>query len=80
MIAPNSNVTLIIKKLIDKNWVKVEQSERDRREYIINITESGLELLERINDDFKSKEVGSNKLTTSEAFHLNALLDKMRED
>lgn len=80
MIAPNSNVTLIIKKLIDKNWVKVEQSERDRREYIINITESGLELLVRINDELKSKEMDSNKLTTSEAFHLNALLDKLRED
>lgn len=80
MIAPNSNVTLIINKLVDKGWVKVEQSERDRREYVINITESGLELLSQINEDFKSKEEGINKLTTSEAFHLNALLDKLRED
>jgi DNA-binding MarR family transcriptional regulator len=80
MIAPNSNVTLIIKKLLDKKWVTVEQSERDKREYVINITETGLELLARINDELKSKEMVSNKLTTSEAFHLNALLDKLRED
>lgn len=80
MIAPNSNVTLIIKKLLDKKWVTVEQSERDKREYVINITETGLELLARINDELKSKEMDSNKLTTSEAFHLNALLDKLRED
>lgn len=80
MIAPNSNVTLIIKKLLDKKWVTVEQSERDKREYIINITETGLELLARINNELKSKEMDSNKLSPSEAFHLNALLDKLRED
>jgi DNA-binding MarR family transcriptional regulator len=80
MIAPNSNVTLIINKLVNKGWVKVEQSERDRREYVINITESGLALLSQINEDFNSKEVAFRKLTTSEAFHLNALLDKLREE
>lgn len=80
MIAPNSNLTLIIKKLVDKNWIIVEKAEWDRREYVINITEGGLELLEQINKDFKNRAELFNKLSTSEAFHLNALLDKLRED
>ena len=80
MIAPNSNLTLIIKKLVDKNWIIVEKAEWDRREYVINITEGGLEVLEQINKVLKSREEFFNKLSTSEAFHLNALLDKLRED
>ncbi len=80
MIAPNSNLTLIIKKLVDKSWVIVEKAEWDRREYVINITEGGLELLEQINKDLKSREELFSKLSASEAFHLNALLDKLRED
>lgn len=80
MIAPNSNLTLIIKKLVDKNWIIVEKAEWDRREYVINITEGGLALLTQIDEDFKSKEEFFNNLSTSEAFHLNALLDKLRED
>lgn len=80
MIAPNSNLTLIIKKLVDKNWVIVEKAAWDRREYVIHITEGGLEQLAQIDMNFKSKEDQINKLSTSEAFHLNALLDKLRED
>lgn len=80
MIAPNSNVTLIIKKLVTKSYVHVQQSLHDKREYQINITKSGLKLLEDIDKDFKSSNNMYNKLSTSEAYHLNALLDKLRED
>jgi DNA-binding MarR family transcriptional regulator len=80
MIAPNSNVTLIIKKLVDKKLIQVLQSESDKREYQISITKSGLNLLQEIEKSFKSKNDHFNKLSTSEAFHLNSLLDKLRED
>ena len=80
MIAPNSNLTLIIKKLVGKNWVTVENSTSDKREYVINITESGLELLAEIDENFKGKEDSFNKLSISESFHLNALLNKLREE
>ncbi len=79
MIAPNSNVTLIIKKLIAKQLVKVSQSEMDKREYQISITESGINLLAEVEAGFKQLKYPLNKLSTSEAFHLNALLDKLRE-
>ena len=80
MIAPNSNVTLIIKKLIFKKLIKVVQSDEDKREYQINITKPGIELLKEI--DKKIKQLGKkfNNLNASEAFQLNALLDKLREE
>ena len=80
MIAPNSNVTLIVKKLIQKGLIQVLQSEEDKREYRINITEEGLTLLEVIAEDYRKNNVIVNRLSESEAFHLNALLDKLREE
>jgi DNA-binding MarR family transcriptional regulator len=76
MIAPNSNITLIVKKLVGKRLVTVQQSEMDKREYEINITVAGLELLETVGFDDRRGPISN--LTTSEAFHLNALLDKLR--
>lgn len=79
MIAPQSNVTLILKKLTTKKLVNISRSERDNREYVIEITESGLELLQLIDVELKSKHERFNQLSESEAYHLNALLDKLRE-
>lgn len=78
MIARNSNVTLIVKKLVQKKWIQVIQSERDRREYVINITNEGLELLKEVDKEFEKHKNMADVLSESEAFHLNALLDKMR--
>ncbi|MEI6408036.1 MAG: MarR family transcriptional regulator [Bacteroidota bacterium] len=80
MIAPNSNLTLILKKLITKKLIQLAQSTEDKRAYRITITEAGLALLERIDEAFKIETEQFNKLTPSEAFHLNALLDKLRAD
>lgn len=80
MIAPNSNVTLIVKKLVEKRLIIVQQSAIDKREYEINISASGLDLLEEIGIEFKKKSNNIGKLSASEAFHLNALLDKLREE
>lgn len=80
MIAPNSNITLIVKKLINKQLIEVQQSEIDKREYEINITSSGLALLDQVGLELSNQANLIGKLSTSEAFHLNALLDKLREE
>lgn len=80
MIAPNSNVTLIIKKLKEKKLIEVNQSQTDKREYVIRIHTTGLDLLDAIETDFKNSPDKFSKLSTSEAFHLNALLEKLREE
>lgn len=78
MVAPNSNLTLIIKKLIGKNLVKVNQSAEDKRAYEINLTEDGLLKLKEVDEFIRSQKDGFSSLSESEAFHLNALLDKIR--
>jgi DNA-binding MarR family transcriptional regulator len=79
MVAPNSNLTLIIKKLVDKNLVEVNKSAADNRAYEISLTEDGMLKLEELDEHIKSREGNFSALSESEAFHLNALLDKVRE-
>jgi DNA-binding MarR family transcriptional regulator len=55
MISPQSNLTLILKKLTTKKLVSIGRSERDSREYVIEITASGLALLKSIDVQLKSK-------------------------
>jgi DNA-binding MarR family transcriptional regulator len=78
MIAPNSNVTLLIKKLKDKNLIAVVQSDRDKREYEITIAEKGLALLLEIEPLLQAKITEFNQLDAEEANKLNVLLDKLR--
>jgi len=78
MLAPNSNVTLIIKKLVAKKFISVVQSDHDKREYKIDITPAGLGILKEIEATLKNLNEYFDSLSTSEAFHLNALLDKLR--
>jgi DNA-binding MarR family transcriptional regulator len=78
MIAPNSNMTLLIKKLRDKNFIEVLQSDRDKREYEIAISETGLILLSKIEAIMQTKVTDFNLLDEAEAVVLNSLLDKLR--
>ena len=78
MIAPNCNITLIVKKLVDKKLIKVKQSNADRREYQIGISDSGLKLLDNIQKIMNPTNELLTKLTAAEANQLNALLDKLR--
>jgi len=78
MIAPSSNVTLLVKKLTAKKLIRVEQSHKDRREYVINITKEGQSLLKKLDSFLVKERQKFDRLSTSEAFHLNALLDKIR--
>jgi len=79
MIARQSNLTLLLKKLKEKGFVSVKKSQKDKREYMINITKNGLVLLKRIDNESTDNIAFSNSLSVSEAFHLNSLLDKLRD-
>jgi len=78
MIAKQSNITLIIRKLKDKKLVEVERLEADRRHYEITISDLGLSLLVKVDVVFNEEMPKINHLSVSEAFHLNSLLDKAR--
>jgi DNA-binding MarR family transcriptional regulator len=79
MIARSSNVTLLIRKLMEKKLVSVTQSEKDKREYVIGISPNGLGLLAMVAENFETHDTGRSKLTKAENTELNRLLDKMRE-
>lgn len=78
MVAPKSNLTLILKKLVAKNLVSVVQSPKDKREYEISITELGLNKLGVLDIEMIKFDHSITNLTESEAIQLNELLDKIR--
>ncbi|UPT67447.1 MAG: MarR family transcriptional regulator [Sphingobacteriales bacterium JAD_PAG50586_3] len=80
MIAPQSNITALMKKLVAKGLVVIVKSTTDKREYVINISEQGLELLKKMDGELKPDMIKVNNLSVSEAFHLNSLLDKIRNE
>lgn len=80
MIARQSNVTLIVKKLKTKKMIEVLRSELDRREYVISITAFGLSVLELVDKVSTREIISVNKLTDGEANQLSLLLDKLRGD
>jgi DNA-binding MarR family transcriptional regulator len=78
MVAPSSNVTLLVKKLVTKKLVHVSQSDVDRREYVINITKAGLNTLSAIDIVLEKLKEEWKQLSEAEAKQLNKLLDKLR--
>ena len=80
MIAPQSNITALMKKLVTKGFVSIVKSDTDKREYVISITDEGLQLLKKLDTEIRPEMGKVNKLSVSEAFHLNSLLDKIRDE
>ncbi len=79
MIDRSSNLTRILSKLSTKSFVTICRSECDRREYKIRLTSESIALLETLQTTMLQSVDTFHGLSESEAFHLNALLDKMRE-
>lgn len=78
MIEKSPNTTRLMDKLIDKKLINRIRCDKDRRVLYVEITEGGLELLDKIDNDpnFGLDKCGS--LTADEAEQLSNLLDKMR--
>jgi DNA-binding MarR family transcriptional regulator len=79
MIERNSNLTRILSKLKAKDLVIIERSASDRREYEIKLSASAIPFLDNIHESMTKNACAMHGLSVSESFHLNALLDKMRE-
>jgi DNA-binding MarR family transcriptional regulator len=79
MIDRNSNLTRILSKLSTKALVTICRSDCDRREYQIRLTTEAIALLETLQMTMVQSADTFLGLSVSEAFHLNALLDKMRD-
>ncbi|MFM9950552.1 MAG: MarR family winged helix-turn-helix transcriptional regulator [Saprospiraceae bacterium] len=80
MIDKTSNASRLVEKLRTKGLVAREASDDDRRKVDVQITKSGLELLEQASMAIERmiQNYGA-AITPEEAGALNGLLDKLRE-
>jgi DNA-binding MarR family transcriptional regulator len=78
MLDKMSDTSRIVDRLVKKGLVKKVVCKSDRRLVDVSISDTGLELLEKL--DLTSDEMDSviNKLSKEEAETLNELLDKIR--
>lgn len=73
-----SDTSRIVDRMLKKGLVKKKVCEGDKRLVDINITESGLDLLSKIDRRENELFTGMNQLTEEEAKLLSDLCDKVR--
>src|SRR5688500_12313489 len=79
MLDKASNATRLVEKLRVKGYVKRELCETNRRQVDIVITEKGLSLLTKLDDEAAEWKESLKNITKAEAKELNRILDKLRE-
>ena len=78
MVEKSPNTTRLMDKLIEKGLIERVRCEDDRRVVYVSITEDGLGLLTKIDNERKGFVDLSENLSEEEAELLSNLLDKMR--
>ena len=78
MLDKMSDASRIVDRLVQKELVSRCTNNVDRRAVDIHITEKGLEILSKIDVEFKTADFFKHSLTEEEAGQLSDLLDKMR--
>lgn len=78
MLDKMSDASRIVDRLVQKELVSRCTNTCDRRAVDIRISEQGLEVLSKIDVDFRIKDIISKTLTEEEADKLSDLLDKLR--
>ncbi len=79
MIDKTPNTTRLSDKLLKKGYVERKRSDVDRRIVYMNITDSGLKLLQAIDDADYNYMNFMEKLTEEEAETMSNILDRIRE-
>ncbi|MEI7596099.1 MAG: MarR family transcriptional regulator [Bacteroidota bacterium] len=79
MLDKNSDVSRIVDKLFEKNFVNRKENCFDRRQKDVVITESGLVLLSKMDNCELKVDALLQNLTLNEVQELNRLLNKIRE-
>ncbi|MFN7327405.1 MAG: MarR family winged helix-turn-helix transcriptional regulator [Chitinophagales bacterium] len=80
MIDRSSNVSRLVEKLREQGLVVRTPSSADRRMVVVTITDSGLELLDKIQKEVMSNDEGfpGTNLSEEEMQQLSVLLDRLR--
>ncbi|WP_295770234.1 MarR family transcriptional regulator [uncultured Mucilaginibacter sp.] len=78
MIDKMSDASRIVDRLVQKELVSRCTNNIDRRAVDIHITNKGLEILDKMDVEFKTSDLFRHNLTEDEAAQLSDLLDKLR--
>jgi DNA-binding MarR family transcriptional regulator len=78
MLDKNSDVSRLLDRLIAKKFILKNQCPNDKRAADVMITDSGLELLKKIDAEMDDTDLSVFNLTKTEAAQLSDLLDKCR--
>ena len=78
MIDKMSDASRIVDRLVQKELVSRCTNDKDRRAVDIRISEEGLNVLSKMDQEFKTRDMLQNNLTPAEAQALSDLLDKLR--
>jgi DNA-binding MarR family transcriptional regulator len=79
MMEKSSNVPRIVDRLVAKKWVKRSTSAIDKRETVITLTQSGINVLGSSTNSIEHLFNRILTLNDSEANQLNDLLEKLRQ-
>jgi DNA-binding MarR family transcriptional regulator len=79
MIYRNSNTTRIVNRLLAKELVVKNQSETDKREIKLSIHQKGLDILDKIDVQWKQNPVFASSISEEDMQKLNEILEKMRD-
>jgi len=78
MLDKMSDASRIVDRLEQKGLVSRCTNKRDRRSVDIRISETGMDILKKMDAEFKASDFLKNNLTEEEAGLLSDLLDKLR--
>lgn len=78
MLDKMSDASRIVERLVQKDLVKRCVSNKDRRAVDILISQKGLDILQKLDNEVSLKNLLSKNLSDEEADTLSRLLDKMR--
>jgi DNA-binding MarR family transcriptional regulator len=78
MLDKMSDASRIVDRLVQKGLVSRCTNTKDRRAVDIRISDAGMEVLNKMDAEFKTKDFLKNNITEEEAAALSSLLDKLR--
>jgi len=79
MLDKDSDVSRIVNRLFEKGLLTRKENSEDRRQKAIEITEKGMEFLDRMFESEKAGDTLLTDLSKEEIDELNRLLDKIRK-
>lgn len=78
MLDKMSDASRIVDRLVQKELVSRCTNNNDRRAVDIHISEKGLEVLSKMDNEFRTSDLFKHNITEAEAETLSNLLDKLR--